>query len=405
MSNIAFFDLPIYSRMATTLAITKELARRGEQIDCYCFEDLRKPVESAGAIFCELPKMKEAPEDVTLQSRVIEYSLDAIPILLKQLESDRPKLLIFTSKCLWGAVLADLLDVPTVCIHTNFLLPPSFFPPIRVLLAAYPIAEIPKYLRLFHRDRRLWQQLREKYPIERIEERDLFKLQPNCTNLRGDLNIVYTSEEFQIQRSQFGENYYFTGPCYIERNFDPDLPLERNEIENKSIIYVSLGSVKLYNNKTYFFEKCLQAFKDSDRIVVMAVGSELDIESLKPIPSNFRIRNYIPQLNILKHASVFITHGGTNSIWEALLNKVPVVVFPQGGDQYLVANRVEELGLGVWIKQKKIQPKQLRKVVERVMQDERTRSNIARLSMSLRKAGGTQKAVDLILEFKESQNK
>ncbi|NEP21584.1 macrolide family glycosyltransferase [Moorena sp. SIO3I6] len=399
MSNIVFFDLPIYSRMATTVGITNELAQRGEEIACYCFEELRDLIESHGARFCNLPKMKEAPEDVTLQSRVIEYTLDAVPILLAQLERDRPKLLIFTSKCLWGAVLGDLLNLSTVCIHTNFLLPPSFFPPIQLLLEAYPIAETPRHLRLFNRDRQLWRQLIQKYPLKRIEERDVFKLQPNCMNLRGDLNIVYASEMFQIQRSKFNKNYHFTGPCYIDRPLEPELPLKT--IQNNSIIYISLGSVKFYNTKYPFYEKCLQAFKDSDRTIVMAVGEMVDVESLGQIPSNFIVRNYVPQLSILQHASVFITHGGTNSTWEAIINQVPMIVFPQGGDQYLVANRVEELRLGRWVKQKSIQPREFKKIVEQVIEDNEIRDSIKRLSKSFREAGGIQKAVDIILEYKK----
>ena len=76
-------------------------------------------------------------------------------------------------------------------------------------------------------------------------------------------------------------------------------------------------------------------------------------------------------------------------------------VLPQGGDQYLVANRVEELNIGVWVKQKNIAPLKLRSLVEQIIKDEKIRSNIDLLSDSLITSGGTQKAVDKILEFKQ----
>ena len=403
MPNIAFFDLPIYSRLITTCGIIHELAQQGEEVACYCFNDLQNLLESHGAKFCDLPKMEKAPEDVTLQSRVIEYTLDAVPVLLAELERDPPELIIFTSKCLWGAVLGDLLDLPTVCIHTNFLLPPSFFPPIRLLLAAYPMAEVPRFLRLFNRDKQLWQELIQKYKLKRIEMRDVFKLQPNCINLRGDVNIVYAPETFQLQRSQFDRNYHFTGPCYIDRSLDPELSFK--EIQHHAVIYISLGSIDSYNTKLSFYEKCLRAFQDSNFTIIMAIGNLLDMQSLGQIPPNFIVRSYVPQLNVLQYARVFITHGGTNSTWEAILNQVPMVVFPQGGDQYLVANRVEELGIGRWMKRKNIRPIELRKTVEQVIEDDGIRANLKRLSQSFHEAGGTQKAVNLILEYKNETHK
>ncbi|MBE9056843.1 macrolide family glycosyltransferase [Sphaerospermopsis sp. LEGE 08334] len=399
MVDVAFFDLPSYTRIDTTLGLVQELARRGEQVDYYYFEEFKDKIELAGARFQALPSMKPASGDVTLQSRLIEYCLDAVPILLEKLERDRPKLVIFHAKCLWAAIPADLLNIPTVCFHTNFLLPPRFLPPLSLLLAAYPLTDITKHLQRFYRHKQLWQQLSKKYEMKRIHKEDVFKLQPNSMNLRGDLNIVYTSEDFQLQRSEFDDSYIFTGPCYSERAIHPKFPLQK--IDKKPIIYISLGSVTSYNFKTDFYQLCLQAFADSEYGVVMSVGKSVDITTLGKIPSNFIISNYVPQMQILQHAQVFITHGGTNSVWEGLINKVPMIVFPQGGDQYLVAYQLEQLGAGIWVKQKNIAPNKLRSLVKDVMQNEQIRSNVEILGNSLINAGGTQKAVDKILEFKD----
>jgi MGT family glycosyltransferase len=268
-----------------------------------------------------------------------------------------------------------------------------------LLLAAYPINDIVKHLQRFYRHQRLWQQLTQKYTLKAISKKDVFQLQPNSMNLRGDLNIVYTSEMFQIQRSYFDASYIFTGPCYSERAVDAQFPLLKSA--EKPIIYISLGSVTSYNSKTFFYQKCLQAFANSEYTVVMSVGKFIDIAELGNIPPNFIVSNYVPQMQVLQQASVFITHGGTNSTWEALIHKVPLIVFPQGGDQYLVANRVEELNIGVWVKQKNIAPLKLRSLVEQIIKDEKIRSNVDLLSSSLITSGGTQKAVDKILEFKQ----
>ena len=71
MADIAFFDLPSYTRIDTTLGLIQELADRGEKIDYYYFDEFRDKIESAGARFQPLPSMKPPDSDPTLQSRLI----------------------------------------------------------------------------------------------------------------------------------------------------------------------------------------------------------------------------------------------------------------------------------------------------------------------------------------------
>lgn len=398
MSNIVYFNVPGYGHINPTLGIVQELIRRGEQVDYYCTEQFRQAIEFSGAQFHQIPTNIDW-SIATLQSYGIEVSLEALPILLEKLERDRPKLIMFDSVFLLGSLLADLLDLPTVSTHIEFMMPPRFIPHISVLLAAYGIRQIPERLRQFYRDRQLWAQLKRKYSVKREKQNDLFKLLPDVVNLRGNLNIVFTSETWQIQRNFFDDSYIFTGLCYGDRPDEPDFPFF--EIDGKSVIYIALGTELMFNSNISFFKKCLQAFSDSNHRVVMSVSKAVDIQLLGEIPPNFIVRNYVPQLEVLKYASVFISHGGGSSTYEALTQGVPLVVFPQGADHYLVANRVEELGAGIWVKQQNIQPQKLRQLVENVMNDAEICRNVERLSTSFIEAGGINRAVDKIQEFKQ----
>ncbi|MCX4390019.1 hypothetical protein OG777_24250 [Micromonospora peucetia] len=49
---------------------------------------------------------------------------------------------------------------------------------------------------------------------------------------------------------------------------------------------------------------------------------------------------------VLRHADVFVSHGGMNSVMESLLAVVPTVVVPERPEQKVNAARVAELGLG-----------------------------------------------------------
>ena len=131
----------------------------------------------------------------------------------------------------------------------------------------------------------------------------------------------------------------------------------------------------------------------------MSIGESIDVNTFKSIPSNFIVRNYVSQLEILKQADVFITHGGMNSTNEGLYYDVPLVLVPQSGDQPFVAKRVEELGAGIIIEKDKVTPEILKQSVVNILSDSNFRMNSKKIGESLREAGGFKKGVDEILNL------
>jgi UDP:flavonoid glycosyltransferase YjiC (YdhE family) len=58
------------------------------------------------------------------------------------------------------------------------------------------------------------------------------------------------------------------------------------------------------------------------------------------VHENTLLLPFAPQVDILKRASLFITHAGMNSVSESIQYGVPLICVPQYGDQPLVAYRV-----------------------------------------------------------------
>lgn len=92
----------------------------------------------------------------------------------------------------------------------------------------------------------------------------------------------------------------------------------------------------------------------------MSVGKTININKFGTVPDNFMVYPFVPQLEVLQHANLFITHGGMNSINEAMYYGVPMVVIPLDADQYINANRTVELGLASRIDLKRIKPQLLK---------------------------------------------
>lgn len=83
------------------------------------------------------------------------------------------------------------------------------------------------------------------------------------------------------------------------------------------------------NRAADFYRLCFDAFADAKHTVILSVGRQTQVEELGQAPPNFIVRQYVPQLEALRHAKVFITHGGMNSTSEGLLFGVPLVVQPR----------------------------------------------------------------------------
>lgn len=79
--------------------------------------------------------------------------------------------------------------------------------------------------------------------------------------------------------------------------------------------------------------------------VALATGSA-DPAALGPLPGEWLVRPFLPQVALVAHAALAITHAGNNGVTEALAHGVPMVVLPFSTDQFAVAADLERTGLG-----------------------------------------------------------
>lgn len=214
----------------------------------------------------------------------------------------------------------------------------------------------------------------------------------------GEFNIVFTSRYFQPQSESFHENFLFVGPSIVDRQDQGDFPLDL--LKEGPVVYMALGTV--VNNQPDLYKICLEALRDFEGKVVLSIGNQLSISELGPIPDHFIVRNYVPQLDVLAHSDVFITHCGMNSTSEALYYGNSLVMLPLINDQPFVANRVQELGAGIVLDPESLDAEKLRKTVLEVIENPIYQQNSKKISQSFREAGGCSRAADeLVHRIKE----
>jgi MGT family glycosyltransferase len=127
--------------------------------------------------------------------------------------------------------------------------------------------------------------------------------------------------------------------------------------------------------------------------VVMATGGDFPVESLGPLAENFIVRSFVPQIEILRRAAAFVTHGGMNSVQEGLYHGVPLAIAPQGADQFWISARASELGAALVLNGAGA----IFDSVREILSNPSYAAAAARLGASLRTAGGHMRAADAIL--------
>lgn len=208
-----------------------------------------------------------------------------------------------------------------------------------------------------------------------------------------DCNLVYTLHSFQPYAHDFPEEkFHFIGPSVYDRREEEISALP------KPVIYISIGTILKGGDR--FFRACMEAFGSESVTVVLSVGN-YDISKLGSIPENFVVRNHVPQIAVLKQASLFITHGGMNSVSEAMVSGVPMVVIPFVSDQPVNAQQVAHLGLGRVLEYKAITADSLKETAFAVMEDQQIRENLRKIQTEIVRAPGNAGAVRIIEVYYE----
>ena len=195
---------------------------------------------------------------------------------------------------------------------------------------------------------------------------------------KPDLNLVYVPEKFQNKRESFDDSYLFFTPKQEIYGKESDIPYHKM---SHPIVYISLGSI--ISNRG-FCKECIRAFGEKDVSVILNTG-KIKPETLGRIPENIYAYSFVPQIEVLEHADVFLTHCGMNSVNEALQSSVPMVAMPFLNDQLTNAEQIVRLGLGKKVRSFPSRGKELYETVLEVYHSESMKNNVRKMKEELRK--------------------
>lgn len=181
----------------------------------------------------------------------------------------------------------------------------------------------------------------------------------------------------------------YVGPLILATRADPDMPrtervaldtiLERRRTESRTLVYAGFGSFLTAG------DAMLRRLVDAvalrpDWDLVISLGGRVRPCALDSPPPNVHVFGWLPQVEVLRHADVAITHGGINTIDECVLAEVPMLVFC-GYETDMAGNtsRVVHHGIGLEGDSARDRPTAIRDAIARLIDEPSFRSNLAPL--------------------------
>lgn len=188
-------------------------------------------------------------------------------------------------------------------------------------------------------------------------------------------------------------NFHYTGPFVSRESRLPvDFPWHR--LDGRPIIYASLGTTR--NVQSGLFWTIAEACLDLDVQLIISLGDRFDPADFADLPGRPLVVGFAPQLELLRLATLVITHGGANTVLETIMEGKPMVVIPIAYDQPAIAARVARAGAGIALPVMRLSAACLRTAILSILQDPIYRRAAITIQQTLRSLDGATQAASII---------
>lgn len=382
MSHILMVTVGAHGHVNPHLPVLAELVERGHRVTIAVPESFAEVAASSGAtpliISSDLPDQSRGEQwpdgGVEAMDLFLAEGQGVLPQLETALASEAPDAVLYDIGGYAGRALAHRWDLPLLQLSPSMVAWQGYEEDMAEALAFLDTTEGAAYRRRFDR----W-----LADLGIDCDGDTFTGRPpRCA--------VLIPKAMQPNADRVDESVYtFVGPALDRRKHQGGWPKP-----DRPLLLVSLGSA--YTDRPDFYRACIEAFGGLDWQVVISIGQYVETSALGPVPSNIELHRWVPQLAVLEHASAFVTHAGMGGCSEGLYHGVPMVAVPQAVDQFLNAQRLTEIGVGVHLPASEVTAESLRRAVLSVADSAEVADALVSCRAESRRAGGAGAAADIV---------
>jgi MGT family glycosyltransferase len=164
-----------------------------------------------------------------------------------------------------------------------------------------------------------------------------------------------------------------------------------------SLIYLSLGS--LGSGDVPLMRRLVEVLGATPHRYIVSKGPQ---HTEYELADNMAGEEFLPQTSVLGRVELVITHGGNNTVTEALHFGVPMIVLPLFWDQHDNAQRMDETGCGVRLSTYTFEPPQMSDAIDRLLADRALGDRLGQMSKRLQADPGNERAARLIERLVET---
>ena len=167
----------------------------------------------------------------------------------------------------------------------------------------------------------------------------------------------------------------------------------RDRPSESALIYLSLGS--LGSADVELMKRLISILGKTNHRFIVSKGPQ---HSSFEVAENMYGAEFLPQTKIIPQVDLVITHGGNNTVTEAIHFGKPMIVLPLFWDQYDNAQRVDETGFGVRLGTYSFAESELTDAIERLLSDVALKQRLVAASARVQKSDGIKVGADVIEE-------
>ncbi len=391
MKKILFIVIPENGHINPYVGVAKHLKEKGYNIGFYSMHDISAQLLSAdlncfvgefippplhsknhGKLFAE--NVKDAHWLRSwIKELLIDHSEGGIIKIKKAVDSFNPDLVITDPMIYSAGIAATLKGIKWVAISN------SLNPVIHADIKSELLTTV---------------QWLEPFRKKLFNEYGMDIQCSGCDMLSPHLNIAFATGEF-VGFTDSRVN--LVGPSIPQGLRGDEQPFAWEKLSKTvPIVYMSFGS-QIYYQPT-MFKTVFEAIRNQPIQLIAVVNELMHSDELGNIPANVILTHYAPQLQLLPKVSVMITHGGANSVMEAIYFGVPMLISPICNDQFHQAYFIERNNIGVQLDLNNATAEHCLNALNRLLSDSTIHNNMAGIAQSYQKDGALN-AANIIADF------
>lgn len=295
-----------------------------------------------------------------------------------------------------GGLVAEALGLPFASIANA--LPVNREPGVPLAVMPFPYSDTPQGHKMVEGSTRVYDWFMR--PHQRVIELHAARFGLRGRHMLHDclsplVQVSQTVAAFDFPRCALPAHFHHVGPlrgapppadCTPLPAIDPSRPF----------VFASLGT--LQGGRYGLWKRIVRACRHEQvQVLVAHCGclNETQAAALKDLGADWVVA-YTDQQAALARADAVISHGGTNTVFDAIAAGTPILALPVAFDHPGAAARTVYAGVGLSASPRFSSAATLAQRLRRLLSEPGFAPNLARLAEAVKQAGGTPRAADLI---------